>query len=345
AVQPILCSNRKRDSMRLRFGALLFTALAVTSAARPRHAAAQPAQRASTTPSIEDRIAGLRKIDGYFPLYWDDRAGTLLLEIPRFYSDFLFSTGLSAGLGSNDLGLDRGGGGQGRVVRFHRVGSKIMLVQPNQSFRSSSSNPRERKSVEESFAQSILWGFTVAAESNGRVLVDATPFFLRDIHGAGRSLRPGTWRVDLTRSAFYLPNTRNFPKNTEVDMTLTFALDAAAGGRGGGGGPAQGPDAIGVGGGAPGDNRGGGIFSGSVASVSPAARAVTLREHASFVELPDDNYKPRIDDPRAGYGGIQFVDYSVPIGEPIVVRYLRRHRLQKKDPSARRWETVAQTQY
>jgi len=307
--------------------------------------AQQQAPRAAAPPSVEDRVAGLRKIDGYFPLYSDDRAGTLYLEIPRFDSDFLFSTGLSAGLGSNDIGLDRGGGGQGRVVRFHRVGPKVMLVQPNQTFRSSAANPRERKSVEESFAQSILWGFTVAAESNGRVLVDATPFFLRDIHGAGRSLRPGTWRVDLTRSAFYLPNTRNFPKNTEVDMTLTFALDAAAGGRGGGGGPAQGPDAIGAGGGTPGDNRGGGIFSGSVASVSPAGDAVTLREHASFVELPDENYKPRIDDPRAGYGGIQFVDYSVPIGEPIVVRYLRRHRLEKKDPNAAMSEAVKPIQY
>jgi hypothetical protein len=221
-----------------------------------------------------------------------------------------------------------------------------MLVQPNQSFRSSSANPRERKSVEESFAQSILWGFTVAAESDGRVLVDATPFFLRDVHGASRSLRPGAWRVDATRSAFYLPNTRNFPKNTEIDMTLTFVTDGAGGGRGNAAGPAQGPDPIGAGGGTPGDNRGGaGLFSGTVASVSPSADAVTLREHASFVELPDNNYKPRLDDPRAGYGGVQFVDYSVPIGEPISVRYLRRHRLAKKDPSAAISEPVKPIEY
>jgi hypothetical protein len=332
--------------MRFRFPALALVGAVATIAIASPTAIAQPGQRAAATPSIEDRVAGLRKIDGYFPLYWDERAGTLYLEIPRFDSDFLFSTGLSAGLGSNDIGLDRGGGGQGRVVRFHRAGPKVMLVQPNQSFRSSSTNPRERKSVEDSFAQSILWGFTVAAESNGHVLVDATPFFLRDIHGAGRSLRPGTWRVDATRSAFYLPNTRNFPKNTEVDMTLTFANDAAGGGRGGNAaGPAQGPEPIGVGGGTPPDNRGGGLFSGSVASVSPSADAVTLREHASFVELPDGNYKPRVDDPRAGYGGIQFVDYSTPIGDPMVVRYVRRHRLEKKDPNAAISEPVKPIEY
>jgi hypothetical protein len=304
-------------------------------------------QRPGAVPSIEERTTGLRKLDGYFPLYWDERTGTLLLEIPRFDSEFLFNTGLSAGLGSNDIGLDRGGGGQGRVVRFERVGPKVMLVQGNQSFRSSSSNPREKKSVEESFAKSVLWGFTVAAETGGRVLVDATPFFLRDVYGAAGRLRPGAWRVDATRSAFYIPNTRNFPKNTEVDITLTFVNEGGAGGGRGGNaaGPSQGPDQVGAGGGTPQINNGGGLFAGSVGSVSPAGDAVTLREHASFVELPDANYKPRMDDPRAGYGGISFADYSKPIGESIVVRYLRRHRLEKKDPTAAMSEPVKPIEY
>ncbi|TAK16764.1 MAG: DUF5117 domain-containing protein [Acidobacteria bacterium] len=297
------------------------------------------------TPSVEDRTAGLRKLDGYFPLYYDERAGTMLLEISRFDSEFLFSTGLSAGLGSNDIGLDRGAGGGGRVVKFTRAGQKIWLVQPNQSFRSSSTNPLERKSVEDSFAKSILWGFTVAAESSGRVLVDATPFFLRDVTGAAGSLTPGPYQLDLTRSAFFLPNTRNFPQNTELDMTLTFVRNAAGGGRGGGGGPSQGPQAIGAGDGGAGGGRGGGLFAGTVASVTPSADAVTLREHASFVQLPDDNFQPRVDDPRAGYGGLSFVDYSTPIGDPMVVRYIRRHRLVKKDPAAAMSDPVRPIQY
>jgi hypothetical protein len=318
-------------------------------AAAPR--AEQPAQAAQPSrggppPSIDDRTSGMKKIDGYFPLYWDERSGSMYLEIPRFDADFLFSTGLSAGLGSNDIGLDRGqGGGGGRIVQFQRVGPRILLVQGNQSFRSSSRNALERKAVEDSFAKSVLWGFTVAAESPGRVLVDATEFFLRDVTGAGAALRPGTYRVDRSRSAFYLPNTRGFPKNTEIDMTLTF-VNETAGQRGGGGGPAQGPQAIGAtGGGGGGGFGGGGLFTGTVASVTPSAEAVTMREHASFVELPDSNFEPRVDDPRAGYGGLSFADYSVPIGEPMVFRYLRRHRLQKKDPSAAVSEPVKAIQY
>jgi hypothetical protein len=303
----------------------------------------QPQGRAIAPLTIEDRTSGLRKIDGYFPLYWDERAGTVLLEISRFDSEFLFSTGLSAGLGSNDIGLDRGAGGGGRLVFFQRVGPRVLLVQPNQSFRSSSTNPLERKSVEDSFARSTLWGFTIAAESGGRVLVDATSFLLRDLTGAASALRPGPYRLDPTRSAFFLPNTKGFPKNTEIDVTLTFTSDP--GGRGGGGGPSQGPAAIGAADAAAGGGRGGGLFSGTVASVTPTADAVTLREHASFVELPDSNYRPRVDDPRAGYGGLNYVDYSTAIGDPMVVRYVRRHRLEKKDPVAAVSDPVKPIQY
>ncbi|HTK29273.1 MAG TPA: DUF5117 domain-containing protein [Vicinamibacterales bacterium] len=297
--------------------------------------------------SIDERTSGMQKIDGYFPLYWDERSGSLFLEIPRFDSEFLFTTGLAAGLGSNDIGLDRGQGGQGRVVEFRRMGPKVLLVQGNESFRSTSPNPAERKSVADSFASSVLWGFPVAAESGGHVLVDASDFLLRDVHGAGGALRPGTYRVDRTRSAFYLPRTKGFPKNTEVEMVLTFASEGA-GGRGGGGGPVQGPPPIAqapAGGRGAGGGRGGGLFSGSVASVAPSADAVTLREHVSFVELPDDHYTPRWDDPRAGYGGLTFVDYSVPIGEPMQMHYIRRHRLEKKDPAAAMSEPVKPIQY
>ena len=306
-------------------------------------AAAQPsaqAQRPAATQTVEERTVGMRKIDGYFPLYWEERTGSLFVEIARFETEFLFSTGLAAGLGSNDIGLDRGQRSPGRIVSFERVGPRVMLVQGNQSFRSRSKNPLERKSVEDSFAKSILWGFAVAAESNGHVLVDATDFLLRDVHGAAGALRPGNFRVDRTRSAFYLSSTKGFPKNTEVEMTLTFVNDAA-GGRGGGGGPVQGPVPIGAGAG----RAGGGLFSGTVASVTPAPDAVTMREHVSFVELPDGNFQPRLDDPRAGYGGLSFVDFSVPIGESIQFRYLWRHRLQKKDPTAAISEPVKPIQY
>ena len=306
-------------------------------------------------PSIEERTAVMHKLDGYFPLYWDERTGNLWLEIPRLDNDFLLATGLAAGLGSNDIGLDRGQEDGGKIVSFQRVGPKVLLVQGNESFRWSSANPAERRAVEDSFAKSVLWGFTVGAETNGRVLVDATDFFVRDGTGAGNVLSGGvTYKVDRTRSAVYLSRTKAFPKNTEIEVTLTFTFEAS-GARGGAGfAPTQGPPPIQVPApgaslrpAAPGGGRGfgGGLFSGTVASVAPTAEAVTLREHYSLVELPDNNYRPRLDDPRAGYGGPNFVDYSTPIGEPMVRRYIHRHRLEKKDPTAAIGDPVKPIEY
>src|SRR4029079_8305847 len=283
--------------------------------------------------TIDARTAGFQKLDGYLPLYWDQKTGSLWMEINKFETEMLYSTGLSAGLGSNDIGLDRGQSGQGRVVKFQRIGPRVLMVQPNYTFRANSPNPDERRAVEDAFAKSILWGFTVGAESDGRVLVDATDFFLRDAHNVIPQLRPGTYRVDRQRSAIDMPWTKVFPKNTEVDVILTFASEGG-GGRGGGSGPAQGPPQVGSpipGGG----GFGGGMFSGPVGSVTRTPDALTLREHHTFAELPDASYRPRFDDPRAGYGGLQYVDYAAPLGTPMVQRFLRRHRLEKVDPSAR----------
>ena len=313
--------------------------------AGPAIEAQQPSQRSAALESVETRVAGFTKLDGYFPLYWSEDSGQLLLEISRFNTAFLFSNGLSAGLGSNDIGLDRGQGGGSRIVQFQRVGRKVLMVQGNLSFRSSSTNPLERKSVEDSFAKSVLWGFTVIGATDDRVLVDATDFYMRDWYSAAARLRPGNYRIDRTRSTIFAPNTKNFPKNTEVDVMLTFVNEPTGGGPGGGGGPAQGPAAIGSTGGGGGGGFGGGLFSGSVGSVTPSPDSVTLREHVSFVELPDNNYQPRYDDPRAGYGGLTFVDYSTPIGEPMQFRYVRRHRLQKKDPTAAVSDAVKPIQY
>jgi hypothetical protein len=136
--------------------------------------------------TIEARTTGFQKIDGYVPLYWDERGGTLWMEINKLDTEMLYATGLTAGLGSNDIGLDRGQSGQGRVVKFQRVGPRVMMVQPNYTFRANTQNPDERRAVEDAFATSILWGFTIGAETDGRVLVDATDFFLRDTNNVGR---------------------------------------------------------------------------------------------------------------------------------------------------------------
>jgi hypothetical protein len=260
----------------------------------------------SAAATIDARTAKLQKLDGLFPLYWEASAGKLLLEIPAFDKDFLYLDQLPYGIGSNDLFLDRGQLGNGRVVHFMRSGNKVLLIEPNLAFRSSSQDGAEQAAVKESFAESVLFGFEVEAEQNGHVLVDATDFFLQDPHGVGERLvqaKQGKYALDPKRSAILPENTKNFPRNTEVEAILTFTADA----------PEE---------------------KSYVADVTPDPHAVTVREHHSLIELPEPGYQPRAYNPNAGYFPSGYRDYSAPLGAPLDQLFITRHRLKKKDPTA-----------
>ncbi len=256
-------------------------------------------------PSIADKVKGLQKIDGYIPLYWQSSSGKLFMEIGRWKQEMLYQVSLPAGLGSNPVGLDRGQLGDSSIVTFERIGQKVLLQEPNYRYRAITSNPAEKRAVEDSFARSVLWGFKVEAEDGDRALVDATAFFMRDAHGVVATLqrtKQGRYKLDDSRSAPYIERTKGFPTNTEVEALLTFTTEEDPG-----------------------------RF---IRQTTPTPTAITLREHHSFVELPDLNYKPRKLDPRAPSFGIEFYDYASPITEPIEKRWIARHRLEKKDPSA-----------
>src|SRR3954467_7636156 len=299
----------RRTSVLLFLSVLLCSSAFAQSADKPKDDKSPPEK----LPSIADKVKGLQKIDGYIPLYWQSSSGKLFMEIGRWKQEMLYQVSLPAGLGSNPVGLDRGQLGDSSVVTFERIGPKVLMTQPNYSYRAITSNEAEKRAVRDSFAQSVLWGFKVEAEENDRVLVDATTFFMRDAHGVVDRLRQakqGRYRLDDSRSALYLPRTKGFPLNTEIETTLTFVAQL---------------------------DEDPGRF---IRQTTPTPTAVTLREHHSFVQLPDLKYTPRKLDPRAPSFGILFYDYASPINEPVEKRWIQRHRLEKKDPSAAMSEPV-----
>jgi hypothetical protein len=247
---------------------------------------------------------GVSKQEGYISFYYDDTEDKVFLEIDKLNHEFLYVNALSEGLGSNDIGLDRGQLGNGVVVKFEKAGNKLLLIQTNQKYRAITDNIEEKKSVEEAFAKSILHGFIIKEQKNGAYLVDATSFFLRDAHGVANRLlknKQGKYKLDLTRSAFNMERTKAFPKNVEFDVALTFK----------------------------------GIPIGkNIKSVTPDASSVTVYQHHSFVELPDNNYKKRAFDTRSGSYAMSYLDYATPVNQSIVKRYIYRHRLEKKNPNA-----------
>ena len=226
---------------------------------------------AQPLPSISDKTKGFSKQEGFIPFYRDDANGKIWFEINKLDNELLYVMSLPAGLGSNDIGLDRGLLGGGRIVKFIRIGKKVLMIEPNYGYRAISNAERERAAVEQSFAQSTLWGFTVEAEQGNAVLVDATEFLTRDAMQAAnriRNMKQGNYSLDRNRSALYFPVCKNFPLNTELESTVTFVNND-------------------------------GIAGAYVQAVAPSTEAITLRMHHSFVQLPDNNYKPRIFDARS----------------------------------------------
>ena len=296
-----------------------FTAvLTATVMAQPGHAEAKPAI------SIAAATQNCKKLEGFYTFYYDEKTGKILLEVDRWNQEFLYFSTLPEGIGNG--GAERGQG-SAVIVKFIKAGPKVFLLQPDDEHRSVHGSADEQKDVADAFSQSILFGFSPVAVEGDKALIDLTPFVVRDaLHlgetiGSGRG-NPGSafaaaaanrnggaagggYHLDETRSAVYIDNTKNFPKNSEFEALVTFT----------------------------GTGGGGGMFRRS-ASVAPDPSAVTVRVHQAFVQLPDSGYTPRKFDPRSGFNDFSYYDFSAPMSEPLKKRFIERHRLIKKDPNA-----------
>ena len=268
------------------------------------------AVNAQEMPTIGETVAGNTAIEGYFNLYWDDASGNLYWEIDKLDTEFLYQISMGSGLGSNPIGIDRGQLRGTYVLAAQRVGPRVLLVEPNYRYRATSDNPLEVQAVNDAFAPSVIWGFDIVAAEGDSVLVDATNFFLRDardVVGQIARSNQGAFSLDTSRSALFLDNTVGYPENVEVEAMLTFTSSN------------------------PGN---------LVNSVAASGNSITLRQHHSIVKLPDDNFEPRLADPRIGTFGPTIQDYGTDIDTDKNVRLVARHRLEKADPTAARSRAV-----
>ena len=262
------------------------------------------------TSQFLEKKKDLKKFEGFFNFHYSERDGEIYLEVDKLDTDFLYVHALRSGLGSNDIGLDRGQLGGGELVKFVKAGNKILLLQPNVQYRASSENEMERKSISEAFAKSVLFGFEIKDTINNNYVIDLTPFLMEDAHGIANRLKTrkeGTYKPDKTRSAIWMERTKAFPRNVEFDALLTFV----------------------------------GTPEGSkLRTVAPNAESVSVTQHHSFVELPGPGYTPRVFDPRSGSYPTAHFDYSSPISDPIKKMFITRHRLEKINPAQAKSEAA-----
>lgn len=257
----------------------------------------------------------LKNYEGFFNFFYAEKEDKIYLEVDKIKTDFLYVHFLTTGLGSNDIGLDRGQLGGGEVVRFEKAGNKLLLIQPNQNYRAETENVLERNSVKEAFAKSVLQGFDILEENDGKYIIDFTPFLMEDAHGVANRLKrskAGNYKISKDKSSLALERTKAFPENVEFEALLTFEGESTGG---------------------------------ALSDVVPDSKNISLIQHHSFVKLPDDAYKKREFDPRSGAISISYFDYSTPVFKPIKKRYIIRHRLEKKNPAAKFSEAVAPIVY
>jgi hypothetical protein len=257
-----------------------------------------------------EKKKNLQRFDGFFSFQYSEAEGEIYLEVPqsKLEEEFLYVHSLRTGLGSNDIGLDRGQLGDQALVKFVKSGNKLLLFQPNVTYRANTNNALEKKSISEAFATSVLFGFEIKDTLNEKFIIDLTPFLLEDAHGVAKRLKDGkqgTYKLDKTRNSVWMERTKSFPKNAEFEVLLTFVGEPTGG---------------------------------TIRSVAPDATSVSVIQHHSFVELPENGYSPRAFDPRSGSFSISYQDYSTPIWEPLTKRFITRHRLEKKNPSAAKSE-------
>jgi hypothetical protein len=254
----------------------------------------------------------------------DAAKGRILVTLPAPAQDgvslrLLYSTALKTGLGSAPLGLDRGRIGNTQLLAFRRIGGKIAVQFENPRFRASAGDAAQQSAVTSDFGISTVW-LTDIAETlpDGRLVIDIAPFLALDTLGIAASLNqesdvlgvgPATaiagqgFRLDDKLSLADPGSVRLFPDNLEVDALQTFVSDK--------------PGA-------------------EIENIVPEPRKVTLTVHHSFVRLPEPGFVPRRFDPRLGGFATQAVDFSAPLGAPVVYDLANRFRLEKLDPAAPR---------
>jgi len=249
-----------------------------------------------------DDLKEMQKFEGFFDFYYNESEDQICLVVEHLDQEFLYVHSLSSGLGHNDLNLDRGQLGGEAVVYFTRAGNRLLLVQPNLRFRAETENQFEKKAVEQAFARSVLHSFDILDQKAGKYLIDLRSLLSYDAHRVTERLsqmNQGSFKLDPSRSAVEHSRTKAFPENVEFDMLITYT----------------------------GEPNGRLIYE-----VTPDAHHITVNQHHSFVQLPDDNYKPRPFHPGSGCIPLSFMDYASPVYEPIKKQYIIRHRLEKEKP-------------
>jgi hypothetical protein len=270
--------------------------------------AAVPSNAFAAPPPSATRIAAEAPL---LDVKADAKTGKIIATLPKPDGEgvsgrYIYLTQLETGLGSAPIGLDKAAATSSRILVFRRIGKKVAAEIENPKFVASRGTPDEQKSVRDAFATSTIWmGDIVDTRPDGSFTVDLASFLARDDTGAAQAIKQGgggTFAFVPELSAADPTFVKVFPRNAEFVARLTFRSDEP---------------------------------TTEVTNIIPDSRTLTLILRHSLIQLPGPGYVPR-HDPFGYTISQQQVDFSAPLGAPMVSDLATRFRLEKVDPAAAR---------
>jgi hypothetical protein len=291
--------------------------VALASFAAPSFAQDEEKDEEEKSKTIEDFTEEFEQIEGLFPLYRDPEAGALYMEVSadQLGDEFIAYTYTENGV--VQAGHFRGNYRDQRVVSFDHEFGKLYVTEENTSFYFDPENALSR-AAEANISPAVLAALEVKAETEGeddaptRYLVSADSLFLNEsLHQVKPSSNPEAKPTDFSLGSLSSDKTRyagikNYPENTDIIVDYVYDKDAPLNGGG--------------------------------AAVTDA-RAVTIKVQHTLLEMPENDFEPRLDDYRVGY----FLDRVTDLTDPSATPYrdlVNRWNLVKKDPDAELSEPV-----
>lgn len=263
-------------------------------------------------PSIDDKIKSSRKIDGLFVLYRDTTTASLQLYIKKeqLNKDFIYQS-FSMG-GPTDLYLNQNMFRDTWLFSIRKRNDRIEFVRKNTAFYYDPANPVS-KAANADVPDAVFHVERIAAHDSAGFLIPVDALFLSDkLDQVKPTIPPGTpptaqfmlGNLNPAKSGY--DTVRSFPKNTDILVSLAYDNPMP--------------------------------FNGGGRDITDA-RYVTIKMQHSFLELPENNFRPRRDDPRVGYFGAQ-VDDLTSVSPTPYRDFISRWHLEKKNPNARISEPV-----
>ena len=261
-----------------------------------KEADAKAAEEAEKFPEWDTVIKGAKRLEGLFPLYYNEKEQKLFMEIKKsqYEKELILPIAIARGAGIRYLGGHTLNFGNQWLVSFRRAADRILVVRRNVRFKAAGGSP-QADAVKVSYTDSIIKALPIKSEKGGSVLIDLADLFMVDLAGIG--VHP-----DRTRSTW--AKVKTFPENIEIEVSAVFSMYRY-------------------------------WWSWFFSDYSvPDRRGAQIVIHYGLSMLPKSGYKPRLADDRVGHFLDVVKDFSKDVDETPNLRYVRRWHLEKDDPSA-----------